>query len=218
MEQCPVCKEPMPALSKICPVCGYIATQADNTNNLLDTLVSNMDKCLHDMKQISKPTIMSGIRNNLFILYMILTIQFFVLAAVSMSTLAWLIVIFFLILSIFATKKRFGKGKNDAASQLKQITTDYESYQRQANTYFGKNKEVRELSQTLTQELETIRKDWQKQTSRCNMAGLIVIIGIMLVTGCAILSLSKFIATSTPPEEEEDFITEYFDRREDACA
>lgn len=218
MEQCPVCKEPMPALSKICPVCGYIATQADNTNNLLDTLTDNMNKCLLEIKQISRPTIMSGIKNNLFILYIVLTIQFFVLAAVSMSTLAWIIVIFFLILSIFATKKKLGKGKNDAAGQLEKIAIEYESYQRQANTYFGKNKEVRVLSQTLTQELGTIKKDWLKQSFRCNIAGLIVIIGIILVTGCVIFSLSKFIATSNLPEEDEDYLTECLIRENEGCA
>ncbi len=54
MEHCPVCKEPMPALSKICPVCGYIATQNDNTDNLLDTLVDKMENCLHINSEIKE--------------------------------------------------------------------------------------------------------------------------------------------------------------------
>ena len=129
MEHCPVCKEPMPALSKICPVCGYIATQNDNTDNLLDTLVDKMENCLHNLKNLPRPTIMYGIKNNLLILYIILVVQFFILAAVSMSTVAWIIVFIFMILSILAIRNKFRNKGNETSRQLEQIINQYETYQ-----------------------------------------------------------------------------------------
>ena len=211
MEHCPVCKEPMPALSKICPVCGYIATQNDNTDNLLDTLVDKMENCLHNLKNLPRPTIMYGIKNNLLILYIILVVQFFILAAVSMSTVAWIIVFIFMILSILAIRNKFRNKGNETSRQLEQIINEYETYQRQANTYFGKDKEVKNLSQTLTQELDAIRKERKKQTFRYNLSGLLLILGISFITGFAIFSLSKFIATSELPIEESS-VTEYLNR------
>lgn len=137
----------------------------DNTDNLLDTLVDKMENCLHNLKNLPRPTIMYGIKNNLLILYIILVVQFFILAAVSMSTVAWIIVFIFMILSILAIRNKFRNKGNETSQQLEQIINEYETYQRQANTYFGKDKEVKNLSQTLTQELDAIRKERKNKHS-----------------------------------------------------
>ena len=213
MEHCPVCKEPMPALSKVCPVCGYVATQTDNTGNLLEQLVEKMESCLHKLKQQDKPTVFTGIKKHLFIFYIILTIQLFVLATVSMSIMAWSAVSLFLFLSIFSIIKKFRNKKNEASSQFNLITADYETYRRQANTHFGKNKEVKELSLTLDQEMDTIKKEWRKQAFRYNTLGFISINCILIVTGTVIFSLSKFIATADLPPEESSIIT-YLEQEE----
>ena len=48
---CPRCKEDMPLLSKICPVCGYVVESADG-NISADAFVKKLEDNLLELKRL----------------------------------------------------------------------------------------------------------------------------------------------------------------------
>ncbi|MGN0189935.1 MAG: hypothetical protein ACI395_10505, partial [Candidatus Cryptobacteroides sp.] len=54
--KCPVCGEELPLLSKVCPVCGYVADGGDGNSPKAEEIISSLESRLSALKQLPLPT------------------------------------------------------------------------------------------------------------------------------------------------------------------
>ena len=154
MAQCPRCKEEMPLLSKVCPVCGYVVNDGDDSPTA-EELVNKLEALLLRSKNMPKPSFAASLRNMLFVLFLVLAVYFIVLALISEAGLFWLLGIVCGVVSLYLLVRKLTKGSTGAGA-FEKLKNEYEYNERIARRSFGKNVEVSRLIKDITAEIYAV--------------------------------------------------------------
>lgn len=190
MAQCPRCKEDMPLLSKICPVCGYVEEGGDENNMSVSDFVKVLEARLNEIKYIPEPSFMKGMGHFTFVIYPILAIAFLLVFLISDSGLFLLAFALFLILSIIAiVKKTKGRLGYDPFNQwFKIVQSDFDYHKRIAKHSFGKNSEVSRLIDDISGEIKTVEK---KRSAALRKNTIIWSVIVVILLGMAVLGVTS---------------------------
>lgn len=188
MAQCPRCKEDMPLLSKVCPVCGYVVQDEKNTPTAVE-FVSTLALFLHDIKLIPQPSFFKSMGQLSFIMLPIIAIYLLAMALVSEAGLFWILFALFFILAIWVIiKKAKGTLGNEVFnSTFKRLKADYEYNEQIAKMHLGKNKEVAMLMNDISVQISEI----ERQRDVRNRKNLFVWI-VIIVIFCGLASVGVF--------------------------
>lgn len=204
MAQCPKCNEKLPLLSKICPVCGYVAEGGDDTPTAVD-FADALEKCLYQIKEIPQPSFMRSMAQLSFVMLPLLAVYMLIVALVSSAGLFWLLFILFAALSIWAvSKKAQGKLGNDPFNkEFRTAKNEYDYYERTAKRTFGKSKEVTRLLDDISTEISGIEAR-RNADSRKNLLIWITILALFFATGgMSLFSIDKSLNAAEKEENGE---------------
>lgn len=190
MNLCPRCKEPMPPLSKVCPVCGYTDTtgQSDGGENRVSESLADLEKRLTTLRSLPESTCFEGMRAFLFVVYPVALLCMIVLAAAWGNLLLWGLALLFLVLTIVeAVQKLRGKRAADGQNRrVKALLAEYDSAKRELELSYGKNREVRtaitQVDAQLQQALQG-RTAHARKTKICG-AGIALAMIVVLLLIC----------------------------------
>lgn len=192
MATCPKCKEELPLLSKICPVCGYVVEgdqNAPHANDFADAL----EKCLYQLKSIPLPSFMRSMAQLSFVMLPLIAVYMLMLAIVSSAGLFWVLFVLFAVLSLWViVKKLSGKLGNDLFNrQFKEIKNEYEYHERTAKRNFGKSKEVTKLINDISSEISRIEEERNAVRRKNLFIWLVILIVFFVSGGLSIFSVDK---------------------------
>lgn len=211
MAQCPRCKEDMPLLSKICPVCGYVEEGGEDGMSV-SQLVSKLEGTLREIKAQPEPSLGQGMGRLAFVIWPLVALFMLAMALVSEAGLFWILFIIFLIVALVAIIKK-GKGSSKTAKADKQfmlLKHDFEHTERLARHSFGKSREVTSLIDEIGDQIKKIEKRRRASVGQSVMVWLIV---LALICGGAVYgvyAMNKALNSETGVAERlERRIDEY---------
>jgi len=188
--KCPHCKENMPLLSKICPVCGYVA-QSEKVDEINILLHESLTK----LKSIPEPTFINSMGSLTYIVYPILFLFMLICGWLSEAGLFWILTLIFLGLSLRAiVKKSKGTLGNELYDNLfKKEKITCEEHCGIAQRLFGKHREVATLLNEITAQIGLVEMR-RKNTARRNLFIWVAIV-VLIVAGATkgVFSLNTFI-------------------------
>lgn len=192
MRTCLRCKEEMPVLSKICPVCGYFDEK--NEENLNPSEFANiLERILFEIKKIPQPSFFKGMGQLSFIFFPLLAVYMLLLALISEAGVCWILFVLFLISGIIAiAKKAKGNLGNDRFNQqFKEQKNEFEYYQRIAIRDFGKSNEVRKLLGEIEGIVLDIEQRRKKASARNTFLWIAVLIVVALLAAGGALKMDR---------------------------
>lgn len=196
MAKCPKCKEELPLLSKICPVCGYIVESNDDTPTAED-FANALEKCLYAIKEIPQPSFVRSMGQLSFIMLPLLAIYMLLIALISSAGLFWLLFLLFAILSVWAIiKKVNGRLGNDPFNkEFCSLKNEYEYYERTAKRNFGKSKEVTRLLEDISTEISDIESRRNAGSRKNLFIWLVILVVFFAAGGISVFSIHKSLNT-----------------------
>lgn len=192
MKRCPRCNEPLPLISKICPVCGT-AVEGENSASA-EELVNQLEYILHDMKSMPIPGFISGMSRLSVFIVPIITVFLLIIAWISCAGLFWILFVLSLIWSIWVIVKKIkGTFKADIAERdFLKLKNEYELLARIAKRDFGDNREVKKLLTDISTQIYDVENRW-KNGIRKNIfiwiSILVVIIALSITGTCSVSSI-----------------------------
>lgn len=205
MAQCPRCKEDMPLLSKICPVCGYVEEGGEDGMSV-GQFVTKLEGTLREIKAVPEPTFAQGMGRLTFIIWPLTALFMLVMALVSEAGLFWILFGIFLILAIIELAKKAG-GKSKAAKLDKQFTTlkhDFDHNERLAKQSYGKSREVSALIEEIGDQIKVIEKRRKGLASKNLLVWIILLIIIFGAAGWGVFATGKALNDPTAVENRWD--------------
>ena len=158
---CPQCKEEMPLLSRICPVCGYVADEDENRPSATE-LADTLEEILLAARSLPAPSFSRSMGQLSVVMLPLLTLFLLLAALISEAGIFWIATILFALGSIAAIILkicgRIGNGRADR--EFAELKNNFEFTARIARRDFGKSREVNNL---LTEITERIREDVYKR-------------------------------------------------------
>lgn len=141
---CPRCKEELPLLSKICPVCGYVAEGDGGEHLSAAQLVERLEQVLYEVKSLPRPTFGRSMGRFALVVVPVLTVLLLAAAWISEAGLFWILAGAFALWSlVLAVKKISGRlGNARADRRFAELKNDCEYLTRLIRRDFGKNREV----------------------------------------------------------------------------
>ncbi len=155
---CPKCKEQMPLLSKVCPVCGYVV---DSKYSLpAELLVKQLEEVLKEVKSLPRPTFGRSMGRFALIVVPILTLLLLVAAWLSEAGLFWILTALFAVWSVvLILKKAFGRlGNARADRRFDELKNQREYLTRNLRRDFGKSREVAALIDDVAREFDEVER------------------------------------------------------------
>lgn len=205
MAQCPRCKEDMPLLSKICPVCGYVV-EGDGKEQTAEEFANILEKCLRDIKAIPEPTFSKSMGQLSFVMLPVIAVYLLLVAVISEAGLFWILFGLFGIFSLIAIiRKITGNLGNDPFNRkFKELKNEYEYNERLAKRNFGKSREVSNLLAEISAQISDIETR-RNVASRKNLLVWIVILCVCVGSASmGVFSVNKSLNENT----EEEVVTE----------
>lgn len=200
MAQCPRCKEEMPLLSKVCPVCGYVVNDGDDSPTA-EELVNKLEALLLRSKNMPKPSFAASLRNMLFVLFLVLAVYFIVLALISEAGLFWLLGIVCGVVSLYLLVRKLTKGSTGAGA-FEKLKNEYEYNERIARRSFGKNVEVSRLIKDITAEISAVEAEHVAARRRSRSMWLIFAVVVIVVAAGGIFSTDVASRDEAPATEQ----------------
>lgn len=200
MAQCPRCKEEMPLLSKVCPVCGYVVNDGDDSPTA-EELVNKLEALLLRSKNMPKPSFAASLRNMLFVLFLVLAVYFIVLALISEAGLFWLLGIVCGEVSLYLLVRKLTKGSTGAGA-FEKLKNEYEYNERIARRSFGKNVEVSRLIKDITAEISAVEAEHVAARRRSRSMWLIFAVVVIVVAAGGIFSTDVASRDEAPATEQ----------------
>lgn len=188
MAQCPRCKEDMPLLSKVCPVCGYVMAD-DGKTPTADEFVTTLNLFLHDIKIIPQPSFMKSMGQLSFITLPLVAVYLLIMALVSEAGVFWILFGIFVILSLWViVKKAKGKLGNEPFNRVfNKLKVDYEFHEQMAKMHFGQHREVAGVLTDISAQIAAI----EEKRNAGNRKNLLVWMVLILVF-CGVASTGVF--------------------------
>lgn len=178
---CPVCKEEMPLLSRVCPVCGHVLDGGENRMTASDT-VACLEQMLHDVKALPEPSFVKSMGQFSIFMVPLLTLLLFALYLMSSAGLFLLVGAVFAVWSVvLITKKMAGRlGNTHADRKFAELKNDYEQLVRTAQRDYGKNREMAALLEEINMQFGKVESK-RKAQARKNLLLWAVIVGIVVI-------------------------------------
>lgn len=201
---CPRCKEDMPLLSKICPVCGYVV-EGEGGAVSADAFVKRLEENLLALKRIPEPTLGRGFMDMAYIFYPVITFFLFILALLTESGLLWILTLVLVVMSVVKiVKKAKGKSSADLADkEFRNLKLEVEHNEREARRNYGKNREVSLLLEDISNQvsnMEAARKKQNRKKVLVWLAILILLLGFLFVS---LVSVGRSIGEAENAEMEQ---------------
>lgn len=201
VKKCPSCKEPIPALSKVCIACGHVVNveaSSSNSNISLETLIDNIEGDFKELKTIPHPNIFNTIQANMILFFVCIGVVILILDIFIMKN-GWagfigVIIAFYGGAGAMQYKKKeeekYGKSES-SETVFKSVKASFEKNSRLANTYFGANRNVNKLLTNLKEEITIIESKRQKAKKTT-----------FIILGCLLASivLGSFLFNSSQPK------------------
>lgn len=213
MAQCPRCKEDMPLLSKICPVCGHVEEGGDDENSMsVSDFMKVLEARLNEIKFIPEPSFMKGMGHFTFIIYPILAITFFLIYQISNAGLFLMIFGLFLILSIIALvrKSKGTLGYTPFNRWFKVVQNDFDYHKRVAQHSFGKSSEVSKLINEISQEIDTVGKKRTSALRRNTIIWSVIVILLLGFAGFGVMAASSAVDEIETTEQSWTYMVEEY--------
>lgn len=207
MAQCPKCREVMPPLSKICPVCGYTDTSIDayEGKDSISMIFADMQECVRKIKSFSMPSVFDGMRSIAFISYPILFLLMFVIAAASESTLAWGLTLLALVMSIVSiVRKLKGNGSADRHNkQILSIKAQYEASKQSMLLKYGASRDIKQATAALDNDLSETLDRRKSSARRSALLGIVVSVVMLSIATVLAADITKSAIEESLTEEVE---------------
>lgn len=200
MAQCPRCKEEMPLLSKVCPVCGYVMNDGDDSPTA-EELVNRLEELLLRSKNMPKPSFAASLRNMLFVLFLVLALYFVVLALISEAGLFWLLGIACGVVALYLLVRKLTK-RTISAGAFERLKNEYEYQERLARRSFGKNIEVSRLIKEITSEINAVEAEHLAARRRSRTLWLVFAVVVIVVAAGGIFSTDLASRDEAPATEQ----------------
>jgi hypothetical protein len=221
VKKCPSCKEPIPALSKVCPACGHVVNAESSTSDSksLETLIESIENSIIEIKSFPKPSVISTLKKQLpIILIAIGAILFVTATKIGTTDLGYMLMIGGGVCAIgaivtFINKSNDKDIKEERDQKLKEkgivitekkessfetLKADFEKHSRTAKTFFGENKKVSILIDEFKAEIQEIEQKRKKLMSQ-NW----IVYGILGLITVSILFIPKGESNYLSTQEEE---------------
>ena len=178
---CPVCKEEMPLLSKVCPVCGHVVDGGDNQASAAES-VTKLENILYNIKSLPEPSFKKSMAQLAIFMLPILTLLVLVMYIISNAGLFLIITAISGIWSIvLIVKKMLGRlGNSHSDAQFAKLRNEYEYVSRSVKRDYGKNREVASLLTEINEQIDSI-EGRRKALARKNMIMWAVIFGLLIL-------------------------------------
>ena len=200
--KCERCDTEMPELSKVCPFCGHI--NESHSEISLNSAIDKLESCIRSVKRIVSKPFSSYLKKYAWLFFLILSLQFFVLAAVSLNYFVWFMVLLLFGLFIFSLIKLFRENKEQ--NNLNAVMAEYTSCRNDMVRYFGESRDVKQQLIQTDDELNNLLEKQKTGKFKYNILSLLSIIGILCISGVIILGLSQNIARNDVTIDEEMLI------------
>lgn len=185
MNLCPRCKEPMPPLSKVCPVCGYTDTtgQTDGGENRVSEALTELENQLSTLRSLPEATYFAGIRSFLFFVYPVALLCMIVLAAAWGNLLLWGLVLLLLVLTIaeIVQKLRGKRSADGQSNRIKSLIAEYDSAKRELELSYGKNREVRSAIADIDVRMQQTLQERTGHTRKTKICGAGIAAGMIVL-------------------------------------
>ena len=205
MKTCPQCKEPMPALSKICAVCGYIETGESSQNVSLDDMLRQMETHSQTLKK-GNLSLGNVINSLTWVVCIALAIQFAAMGILSESMPVGVVALLLFILFGFSLGRQL-LGKTGAAKnsrECKHALVEFETIERQCRTYFGKDKSIRQQVDDISDEIRRANSGRRRNNFRQYLTGWIIIAVFDFAVGFVQYDFTKYLLD----ESDEQVLTQ----------
>ncbi|MBO7189727.1 MAG: hypothetical protein J6V55_03990 [Alistipes sp.] len=154
---CPVCKEEMPLLSRVCPVCGH-TIDGDENHASASEAVTELESILFDIKALAEPTFSKSMGQLSVFMIPILTVIVFVMYVISSAGLFLILALLLAVWSVFliVRKVKGSLGNSAADAELAELRNQYEYAARSLKRDYGKNREVANLLSEINEQIDSI--------------------------------------------------------------
>lgn len=203
--ECPRCKEDMPLLSKICPVCGYVV---EGRNSEIELIFRKMEDDLAAIRNLPEPTFVKSMANLSYLLFPIIATALLLLAFITSAGLFWILFLIFLILSIISIvrKSKGVLGNARFENYFNALKNRFELNERSARQSYGKNREVSNLLDEISSKIAEIEQV-RRSMSRKNIIVWCFILIIMVVLSIrGVVSVNDTIQLASANEEDIEIL------------
>jgi hypothetical protein len=184
----------MPALSKICPLCGYIEASENSHHTNPDDMIRQME--FHTQTLNKKQLTLGNVLNSLmWVVYIALTIQFVVMGIVFVSLFVLIMALLLFGLFCFSLIKQL-RGKTKAAKaglHCKLAMAELETLERQCLSYYGKDRSVSQHVNLMSELKDNANNRRRKNNLRQYLIGWFIIAAFVLVTGYIQYDFMKYV-------------------------
>ena len=192
---CPQCKEEMPLLSRICPVCGYVADEDENRPSATE-LADTLEEILLAARSLPAPSFSRSMGQLSVVMLPLLTLFLLVAALISEAGIFWIATILFALGSIAAIILkicgRIGNGRADR--EFAELKNNFEFTARIARRDFGKSREVNNLLTEITERILEIEQERRSASRRNLMIWMAILLVGAILAGIGVRSVDKAVA------------------------
>lgn len=192
---CPQCKEEMPLLSRICPVCGYVADEDENRPSATE-LADTLEEILLAARSLPAPSFSRSMGQLSVVMLPLLTLFLLLAALISEAGIFWIATILFALGSIAAIILkicgRIGNGRADR--EFAELKNNFEFTARIARRDFGKSREVNNLLTEITEHIREIEQERRSASRRNLMTWMAILLVGAILAGMGVRSVDKAVA------------------------
>ena len=192
---CPQCKEEMPLLSRICPVCGYVADEDENRPSATE-LADTLEEILLAARSLPAPSFSRSMGQLSVVMLPLLTLFLLLMALISEAGIFWIATILFALGSIVAIILkicgRIGNGRADR--NFAELKNNFEFTARMARRDFGKSREGNNLLTEITERIREIEQERRSASRRNLMIWLAVLLIGGILAGMGVWSTDQAVA------------------------
>lgn len=214
---CPKCKEQMPLLSKVCPVCGYVMDGDGEETLSAGQLVEQLEGVLHAVKSLPRPTFGRSMGRFAIVVVPILTVLLIISAWISEAGLFWILAGIFALWSVvLITKRIFGKlGNQQADRRFAELKNDCEYLTRNIRRDFGKNREIAVLLDDVSREFDDVERARRAANVRNVIIWSVLSLLVCVLAARGVLSISAIADEADRLASDWRTLVEKFDVMQD---
>ena len=185
----------MPLLSRICPVCGYVADEDENRPSATE-LADTLEEILQAARSLPAPSFSRSMGQLSVVMLPLLTLFLLLMALISEAGIFWIATILFALGSIVAIILkicgRIGNGRADR--NFAELKNNFEFTARMARRDFGKSREVNNLLTEITERIREIEQERRSASRRNLMIWLAVLLIGGILAGMGVWSTDQAVA------------------------
>jgi len=181
---CPQCKEEMPLLSRICPVCGYVADGNDD-NTSASALAEKLEDILHEIRHLPEPTFLLSLKKMSVFIFPSCALVLAVMAIMSEAGLFWVAAFVFAAISLVVIVSR---KPDNSSKHFRELKNDFDHTARIARREYGRNREISALIEEISGQIN------EEEVSRRRVHGRNTVIWIAIFFFLAIAAVASIYA------------------------